>query len=142
MPCFDDSVLSHFVKYGKITQLLVIWTYRTTQFWVPFMEMFYPEILQYQSTIYHMKCSQHICEVQQLSKRLSVPRSNFMAIPIPESLAECISESKSRYLSRYSNPLILVMFWAKLNIAKIEIAIIKVIYDQYLKIANLRVITM
>ena len=52
----------------------------------------------YQSTIYHMKCSQHICEVLQLGKRLSIPRSHFVAIPIPDRLSECISESKSRNL--------------------------------------------
>ena len=33
------------------------------------------------------------------------------------------------------------MFWAKQNIAKMEISKIKVIYDQYLKIANLQGIT-
>ena len=46
----------------------------------------------------------------------------------------------------YSNSLFLAMFWAKQNIAKIEIAQIKVIYimlyDQYLKIGNLQGITL
>ena len=47
--------------------------------------------------------------------------------------------------NRYSNPSILAIFWAKQNIAKIEITKIEVIYDQYLKIgkiADLRGITM
>ena len=42
--------------------------------------------------------------------------------------------------SGWSNPLILTMFWAKQNIAKIKV--IYIMYDQYLKIANLRGITM
>ena len=48
----------------------------------------------YYSAIYHMKCSQHICEVLQLDKRLSVPRSLIVVIPIPDSMAQCLSESK------------------------------------------------
>ena len=44
-PIFDGSVLTDFEKYEKITWLPVMWTYRTIQFWVPNMEMVYPEIL-------------------------------------------------------------------------------------------------
>ena len=44
-PIFDGSVLTDFEKYEKITWLPVMWTYRTIQFWVPFLKMFYPEIL-------------------------------------------------------------------------------------------------
>ena len=49
-------------------------------------------------------------------------------------LPKCFGQD---YIGMYSNPSILAIFWAKQNIAKIE-----VIYDQYLKIANLRGITM
>ena len=42
-------------------------------------------------------------------------------------------------ISHYSNPLILAMFGAKQNIAKIKV--IYIMYDQYLKIANLQGIT-
>ena len=44
-PIFEGSVLTDFEKYEKITWLPVMWTYRTIQFWVPIMKMFYPEIL-------------------------------------------------------------------------------------------------
>ena len=53
----------------------------------------------YYSAIYHMKCSQHICEVVQLDKSLSLPRAVFVVIPIPDSMAQCISESKLASLS-------------------------------------------
>ena len=42
---YNGSMLTGFEKYEKITWLPVMWTYRTIQFWVPIMEMFYPEIL-------------------------------------------------------------------------------------------------
>ena len=48
----------------------------------------------YYSAIYLMKSSQHICKVLQLDKRLSVPRALGVVIPIPDSMAQCISESK------------------------------------------------
>ena len=56
----------------------------------------------YQSKIYHMKCSQDICDVLMLDKELSSPRASFVAIPMPDRKARCISESKFRYLSKIS----------------------------------------
>ena len=47
-----------------------------------------------QSKIYHMRCSHYICEVLILDKELSVPRDSFVAMPIPDHMSGCISESK------------------------------------------------
>ena len=51
-----------------------------------------------QSKIFHMKCSQHICQVSTLDKELSIPRADFMAIPTPDYMSGCIAESKLRHL--------------------------------------------
>ena len=50
-----------------------------------------------QSKIYILKCSQHVWDVTTLDKELSIPRVGFMAIPIPDELSECISESRLRF---------------------------------------------
>ena len=47
-----------------------------------------------QSKIYHITCTNQICSISTLIKQLSVPRFNFVAIPIPDSISECISDSK------------------------------------------------
>ena len=48
----------------------------------------------YQKNIYHFKCSQQICAITILDQVLSVPRRDFVAIPIPDSVSGCISDSK------------------------------------------------
>ena len=48
----------------------------------------------YQSKIYYIYCSHQICLISTLNNKLSVPRSSFVAIPIPDSISACISESK------------------------------------------------
>ena len=50
-----------------------------------------------QSKIYVLKCSQNVWDVTTLDKELSIPRERFMAIPIPDHLSECISESRLRF---------------------------------------------
>ena len=47
-----------------------------------------------QNKIYHMTCSENICMVSKLNIELSVPRAWFVAIPIPDRIAGCISESE------------------------------------------------
>ena len=47
-----------------------------------------------ESKLYLIKCSQHVWDVTTLEKELSIPRRNFMAIPIPDQMSGCISESK------------------------------------------------
>ena len=49
---------------------------------------------QYQSKIYHVTCLNHFCDIDTLRKELSVPRDLFVAIPVPDSISGCISESK------------------------------------------------
>ena len=45
----------------------------------------------YQDKIYHFRCSNLICTITTLSKKLSIPRMDFVAIPIPENVwSECI----------------------------------------------------
>ena len=48
----------------------------------------------YQTKIYHNTCSDRICTIKVLSQELSVPRANFVAIPIPDKMSGCMSESK------------------------------------------------
>ena len=50
-----------------------------------------------QSKIYLIKCSKNVWDVTTLDKELSIPRARFMAIPIPDHLSECISESRLRF---------------------------------------------
>ena len=50
-----------------------------------------------QSKIYLILCSQHVWDVTTLDKELSIARTRFMAIPIPDHLSECISESRLRF---------------------------------------------
>ena len=47
-----------------------------------------------QKNIYHFKCSQQICAITTLDQTLSVPRAFFVAIPVPDSVSGCISDSK------------------------------------------------
>ena len=47
-----------------------------------------------QRKIYHVTCSKKVCELSTLSKELSVSRFSFVAIPIPDSISGCISDSK------------------------------------------------
>ena len=44
--------------------------------------------------IYHITCSQQICMISLLNQELSIPRGYFVAIPIPDSMSGCISNSE------------------------------------------------
>ena len=46
----------------------------------------------YQKKIYFMTCFNHSCTVTPLSKELAYPQSFFVAIPIPDLTARCISK--------------------------------------------------
>ena len=48
----------------------------------------------FRKEIYHFTCYQQDCTISLLSQLLEVPRSFFVAIPIPDSLSGCISDSK------------------------------------------------
>ena len=60
----------------------------------------------YQSKIYFLTCSKQICMLSTLNKELSVPRSSFVAIPIPDSMSGCIGKSKFEYFLRIFSRLI------------------------------------
>ena len=51
-----------------------------------------------QSKIYHMTCSNQFCNIISWTKELSVSRFGFVAIPIPDSISECVSDSKLKRL--------------------------------------------
>ena len=51
----------------------------------------------YQKKIYLITCSEHICRISSLNQELSIPRSRFVAIPIPDSISGCISNSEFGY---------------------------------------------
>ena len=50
-----------------------------------------------QSKIYIVKCSQNVWDITALEKELSIPILSFLAIPIPDHLSRCISESRLRF---------------------------------------------
>ena len=56
-----------------------------------------------QNRIYHITCFQQTCKVSMLSKELSVHRGYIMAIPIPDRMSGCISQSKFRFVKKFSN---------------------------------------
>ena len=52
---------------------------------------------EYTNTIYHLKCSQKLCDFTKLGAELSVAGGSFVAIPIPDFLSGCRTEGK-KYL--------------------------------------------
>ena len=48
----------------------------------------------YSKAIFHVTCTQLVWRLSTLAQELSVPRSHFVAIPIPDEISGCISESK------------------------------------------------
>ena len=51
----------------------------------------------YQKKIYHITCSEQICMISLLNQELSIPRKDFVAIPIPDSMSGCTSNSEFGY---------------------------------------------
>ena len=45
--------------------------------------------------IYNLECSRGDCIISKIGIELSIERSSFVAIPIPEDLSGCILEGKS-----------------------------------------------
>ena len=50
-----------------------------------------------QKKIYLITCSEQNFIISMLSQELSIPRGYFVAIPIPDSISGCISNSKFGY---------------------------------------------
>ena len=48
----------------------------------------------HQNRMYHYTCSQSICQISELNQKLSFSREDFVALPIPDAISGCISESK------------------------------------------------
>ena len=55
----------------------------------------------FQNKIYHITCSQQICTLSKMKKELSVPRAYFVAIPIPDSMSGCISQSMFGFIKDF-----------------------------------------
>ena len=49
---------------------------------------------QYQAKIHLLSCMNRECSISILSQELSVPKGDFLAIPIPDTITECISGGK------------------------------------------------
>ena len=47
-----------------------------------------------QTKIYYISCYLQICKISNLNQQLSVGRSGFVVIPIPDIISGCISNSK------------------------------------------------
>ena len=54
--------------------------------------------LHNEAKIYSMTCSNRNCIVSLLDRKLSVPRSYFVAIPIPDTITGCITGGKVFFL--------------------------------------------
>ena len=52
----------------------------------------------FQTKIYHVTCSNQLCDITTLSKELSTPKHYFVAIPIPDDVSDCISASTLLYV--------------------------------------------
>merc|ERR1712150_338772 len=44
---------------------------------------------QYQGKIYRVTCSNRKCAITKMDQELTIPRSSFVAIPIPDELSGC-----------------------------------------------------
>ena len=51
----------------------------------------------FRNEIYHFSCYQEYCTISLLEQLLETPRAAFVAIPIPDSISGCISNSKFKY---------------------------------------------
>ena len=51
----------------------------------------------YQAKIYTMGCSNRNCIISLLNRELSVPKEDFVAIPIPDTISGCITGGKNDF---------------------------------------------
>ena len=49
----------------------------------------------YQDKIYSMTCSNRDCTISLLDRELSVPKYDFVAIPIPDTISGCITDGRN-----------------------------------------------
>jgi hypothetical protein len=58
----------------------------------------------YQAKIYSMSCSNRNCLISLLKRELSVPRGDFVAIPIPDTISGCITGGKNYFQKFQKDP--------------------------------------
>ena len=51
----------------------------------------------YQAKIYSMTCSNRNCIISLLNRELSVPKGQFVAIPIPDTISGCLTGGKKYF---------------------------------------------
>ena len=51
----------------------------------------------HQAQIYSMRCSNKNCSISLLNRELSVPKVEFVAIPIPDTISGCITGGKNYF---------------------------------------------
>ena len=52
------------------------------------------DIMQFRNEMYHLTCYQEDFTISLLEQLLETPGAYFVAIPIPDSISGCISDSK------------------------------------------------
>ena len=57
----------------------------------------------YQAMIYSMTCSNRNCIISLLDRELSDPKSDFVAIPIPDTISGCITGGKKYFQKKTQN---------------------------------------
>ena len=63
--------------------------------------MQFHSIIGLSNKIYSLTCSNRHCTISVVSSELSVARSNFVAIPIPDEMAGCITGGKNYFQKTY-----------------------------------------
>ena len=58
-----------------------------------------------ETKIYFLTCSDQVCKISLLKKELSSPRRDFVAIPMPDGISECVSKGKFAFLVHVMYPL-------------------------------------
>ena len=51
----------------------------------------------YQAKIYSMGCSNRNCIISLLNRELSVPKDQFVAIPMPDTISRCITGGENYF---------------------------------------------
>jgi hypothetical protein len=72
------------------------------------------DVYRNQDKIYLLNCMNRNCSISTLSQELSVPRQLFLAIPIPDPIAGCISGGKKSKKEMPDLSMILDLFSPKL----------------------------
>ena len=66
---------------------------------------------QYQAKIHLLSCMNRNCSISTLTQELSVPRYWFLAIPIPDTILECITGGK-KCLQKVSDSFVILSLFS------------------------------